>query len=218
MNPPLALASPANIVKVLSGPGRYGPGQILRRRSTKQSMEAADELAALLARTAAQDREAFAELYRRTSAKLLGIALRILRRRDLADDLLQEIYVKIWERAGDFNASRGSAITWMSTITRNRAIDEIRRKGMVAIDDLPEGFEAAGDSPDPLAGRERSEQLQGLLACLQELDPQKRIIVLLAYYNGTSREALSQRFDTPVPTIKTWLHRSLAQLRQCLKS
>jgi RNA polymerase sigma-70 factor (ECF subfamily) len=179
-------------------------------------MEAAAELTALLARTAMRDREAFAELYRRTSAKLLGIILRILRRRDLADDVLQEVYIKIWERAGDFDSSRASPMTWISAIARNRAIDEIRRKGMMAIDDLPLSFEVAGDNPDPLASRERGDQLRGLLACLQELDPQRRLMVLLAYYHGASREALSQRFETPVPTIKTWLHRSLAQLRQCL--
>jgi RNA polymerase sigma-70 factor (ECF subfamily) len=181
-------------------------------------MDAAAELTALLARTAARDREAFAELYRRTSAKLLGIVMRILRRRDLADDILQEIYVKIWERAGDFDPARASAVTWMSAIARNRAIDEVRRKAMLAIDDLPLGFEIAGDNPDPLAARERSEQLSGLLVCLQKLDPQKRIMILLAYYHGESREALSRRFATPVPTIKTWLHRSLAQIRECLAS
>jgi RNA polymerase sigma-70 factor (ECF subfamily) len=181
-------------------------------------MEAAEELAALLARAAARDRQAFAELYRRTSAKLLGILLRMLQRRDLAEDLLQEVYVKIWERADDFDAARASAMTWMAAIARTRAIDEIRHKAIMTTGDLPDGFEAAGDSPDPLAAREQKEQLRGLLACLQELEPQKGQMVLLAYYHGASREALSQRFDTPVPTIKTWLHRSLAQLRRCLTS
>lgn len=181
-------------------------------------MEAAEELAALLARTAAKDRDAFAALYTRTSAKLLGIAMRILRRRDLAEEILQEVYLKIWEHAGDFDASRANVMTWMSTIARNRAIDEVRRKGTVAIEELPEGIELAGDNPDPLASRERGEQLRGLMRCLQELDSQKRLMVLLAYYHGASREALSKRFATPVPTIKTWLHRSLIQLRQCLAS
>jgi RNA polymerase sigma-70 factor (ECF subfamily) len=181
-------------------------------------MQAAEELTELLARVAVQDSDAFAALYQRSSAKLLGVILRILARRDLAEEILQEVYVKIWENADRFDRSRASAMTWMSTIARNRAIDELRRKGVLAIDELPEGIEGVGEKSDPLASRERSEQLQALLNCLNTLDSQKRLMVLLAYYRGSSREALSKRFDIPVPTVKTWLHRSLAQLRQCLAS
>ena len=106
----------------------------------------------------------------------------------------------------------------MAAIIRNRALDEVRRKTPAQIEDMPEGFEPAAETEDPLAGRERSEGLRRLLACLDKLDPQKRQMVLLAYYHGTSRDALAQRYEAPVPTIKTWLHRSLAQLRACLSS
>jgi RNA polymerase sigma-70 factor (ECF subfamily) len=83
---------------------------------------------------------------------------------------------------------------------------------------LPESFEPVADDIDPLAARERSEGLAALLDCLRALDEEKREAVLLAYYHGLSREALARRFGRPVPTIKTWLHRSLAQLRDCLAS
>jgi RNA polymerase sigma-70 factor (ECF subfamily) len=169
-------------------------------------------------RVARKDRAAFAALYRATSAKMFGTALRILRRRDLAEDILQEVYTKVWERAGDFDASKASPVTWMATIVRNRALDEVRRKTPVPLENMPEGFEPAAEPQDPLAGRERSESLKQLLACLDKLEPQKRQMVMLAYYRGASRDALAQRYEAPVPTIKTWLHRSLAQLRACLSS
>ncbi|SDR62556.1 RNA polymerase sigma-70 factor, ECF subfamily [Rhizobiales bacterium GAS191] len=185
---------------------------------TERGMRASEDIVELMGRVARQDRAAFAELYRATSAKLFGTAFRILRRRDLAEEVLQEVYAKIWERAGDFDAAKASPVTWMAAIVRNRALDEVRRKPMTLVEDMPEGFEPAADNPDPLAARERSEKLRQLLACLDKLDPQKRQMVLLAYYHGASREALAARYEAPVPTIKTWLHRSLAQLRLCLSS
>jgi len=179
---------------------------------------AADDLTHLLIRIAARDAAAFAALYRATSAKLYGVVARILTRGDVAADVLQEAYVRIWERAGDFDPAKGSALAWMATIARNRALDEARRVRPGSLEDQPEGFEPAAEDVDPLGARERSEGFQALIDCLKGLDEEKRAIVLLAYYRGSSREALAKRFGRPVATIKTWLHRSLAQLRDCLKS
>jgi RNA polymerase sigma-70 factor, ECF subfamily len=176
------------------------------------------DLAALMARVAARDRAAFAALYQRTQAKLYGVVARIVSRRDLAGEILQEAYVRIWERAADFDPAKGSPIAWMATIARNRALDEALRTQPVALGDMPEGFDPAADEVDPLESRERSETLAALMRCLDALDPEKRQIVLLAYYRGASREALAKRFDRPAPTIKTWLRRSLADLRDCLSS
>ena len=177
------------------------------------------ELIALMARAAAGDRSAFAEIYQLTSAKLFGIAHRILRDEAASRDVLQEAYVKIWQRIGDFDAASGSPITWMGIIVRNRALDELRRRrpmdSLTREDDTESDI--AAQTEDPLAGRERSEALRRLLACLGGLEDTRRQVVLLAYYRGLSREDLARRFDRPVPTIKTWLHRSLAQLRGCLE-
>ena len=177
-----------------------------------------DDLTHLLARIAARDTTAFAALYRETSAKLYGVVARILKRSDVAADVLQETYVRVWEKAGEFDSAKGSAMAWMATIARNRALDEVGRVRPVSLEDQPEGFEPAAEEVDPLGARERSEGLARLIGCLQGLDEEKRAVVLLAYYRGLSREALAKRFGRPVPTIKTWLHRSLAQLRDCLKS
>jgi RNA polymerase sigma-70 factor (ECF subfamily) len=179
---------------------------------------AGEDPADLLSRIAARDAAAFAALYKQTSAKLYGVVARILTRGDVAADVLQEAYVRIWEKAGDFDPVKGSALAWMATIARNRALDEVRRVRPVSLEDQPEGFEPAAEEIDPLAARERSEGLAALVDCLKALDEEKRAIVLLAYYGGSSREALAKRFGRPVPTIKTWLHRSLAQLRDCLAS
>ena len=179
---------------------------------------AGDDLANLLSRVAARDAEAFAALYQQTSAKLYGVVARILTRGDVAADVLQEAYVRIWEKAGEFDPAKGSALAWMATIARNRALDEVRRVRPASLEDQPESFEPAAEEVDPLAARDRSEGLARLVGCLKKLDEEKRAVVLLAYYRGLSREALSKRFGRPVATIKTWLHRSLAQLRDCLES
>ena len=186
-------------------------------RQGGRSGEAA-ELADLLKRVAARDAAAFSALYKRTSARLYGVVARILAGGEAAE-ALQEAYVRVWEKAGDFDPAKGSALAWMATIARNRALDEVRRvRPPSASLDEGEGFELADEAVDPLAARERSEALSALIGCLERLEKDKRSMVLLAYYHGLSREALAKRFGAPAPTIKTWLRRSLAQLRDCLAS
>jgi RNA polymerase sigma-70 factor (ECF subfamily) len=176
------------------------------------------ELADLLRRVARRDEAAFKALYHATSGRLYGLVFRILPRADAAAEALQDAFVRIWRKAGDFDAGKGAPLAWMAAIARNRALDEVRRVRPVSLEDMPEDFEPAADPVDPLAAREKSERLAALIACLERLEDEKRAIVLLAYYHGASREALARRFGRPVPTIKTWLHRSLAQLRDCLSS
>jgi len=183
-----------------------------------QAKAASEDLAALLARVAARDSAAFAALYRATQGVLYGVVARILTRGDASGEALQEAYVRIWEKAGEYDPAKGSPIGWMATIARNRALDEIRRVRPASLEEMPEGFEPAAESVDPLAARARSERLTALIACLGKLDADKREAVLLAYYRGFSRDALAKRFGAPTPTIKTWLRRSLMQLRECLES
>ena len=178
-----------------------------------------DALAALLKRVALQDREAFSDLYHATSMKLFGITLRILRSRAIAEDVLQDVYVKIWERASDFAPSRGAPITWMAAIARNRALDEVRRdkkwvssEEVAGFDDIP----ASGN--DALEQMQQSEDYQKLATCLGGLEEEKRRMIILAYQTGLSRESLAQKFGQPLSTIKTWLRRSLHSLKACLNS
>ena len=182
------------------------------------SVAAAGELAELLARVAVWDRAAFARLYKLTNAKLYGVVARIVSNRDLTHEVLQEAYVKVWERAGDYDPNKGSPLAWMATIARNRALDEVRRVRPLSLEDMPASFEPAAEVIDPLEQKQTSEELKALLTCLSGLDDEKRRMVLLAYYHGLSREALAKRFDKPVATVKTRLRRSLAQLKDCLGS
>jgi RNA polymerase sigma-70 factor (ECF subfamily) len=176
------------------------------------------ELVWLMAGVARGDQAAFERLYTATRAKLYGVVLRILRRTDLAEEVVQEAYLKIWNNAGSFDPKLATPITWMVAIARNRALDVVRRKSEVSIEDEPAAMEAAGEEPDPLARQEMTDELRRLLGCLGQLEEDRRRLVLLAYYSGWSREQLSAKFGAPANTIKTWLRRSLLEIRECLGS
>lgn len=179
--------------------------------------EGPNDLVRLLARVATRDRNAFARLYNLTSAKLYGIILRISRRRDLADEVLQEVFVRIWERAVDFDPDRASPIAWMAAIARNRALDEVRKKQIVETGaPIEEAVDVADPAKPALELMELADDGRRLADCLGRLEGNRKEIVRLAYLDGWSREELSQRFGAPVATIKTWLHRSLKQLKDCL--
>lgn len=179
-------------------------------------MLTASELVWLMAAVAKGDQAAFERLYAATRSKLFGVALRILRRQDLAEEVIQETYVKIWTSAGQYNPSAASPITWMVAIARNRSIDLLRKRTEVSMEEEPEAMNVASDSEDPLAKRQMTEELKRLLGCVGTLEPDRQRLVLLAYYNGWSREQLAAQLDKPVNTIKTWLRRSLLEIRECL--
>ena len=172
-------------------------------------MKSDSDIALLLTQVAQRDRVAFANIYRATSPKLYGIILRILRRRDIADEVLQEVYVKIWERAGDFRPEKASVITWMATIARNRAIDEVRRKNPSSIVDHPEVQDMPSDDVTAFESVLRAENAKRLADCLGQLDADRRQMVVLAYCDGLSRDELASKYGQPVNTIKTWLRRAL---------
>jgi RNA polymerase sigma-70 factor, ECF subfamily len=174
------------------------------------------ELVGLLAAIAKQDAAAFERLYDATRAKLYGVLLRILGRPELAEEVMQETYLKVWRMADKFNPAIATPITWMVALARNRAIDIVRKKGEISIEDAPQALEVAADTPTPLARREMTEELKRLLSCLGKLDPEKQRILLLAYYSGWSRDQLAKKLDIPVNTIKTWLRRSLLEIRGCM--
>jgi RNA polymerase sigma-70 factor (ECF subfamily) len=173
------------------------------------------DLADALERTARGDLAAFKAVYAATCVKLYGVIIRILGRPELADEVLQEVYVRVWQRAGDFDRTASSPITWLATIARNRALDEVRRHTMQSLEDHPELLQVPS-ADDPAGEVEQSEELRRLHACLEGLEPEKKEIVLLAYYHGLTRDQIASRFNRPAATVKTWLRRSLAQLKDCL--
>ena len=181
-------------------------------------MSSARPLDALVAATAAGDRAAFAELYHSTSAKLFGVALRILKRRELAEEVLQEAYLAIWRHAGDYRAEKGSPITWMVTITRHRAIDRHRRnRPETPIDDEVAAEAWADPGPDPLESAIQSDALRAISECLSTLERRQRDCILLAFYEGYTHQELAARFDSPLGTVKSWVRRGLIQVKECLE-
>jgi RNA polymerase sigma-70 factor, ECF subfamily len=174
------------------------------------------ELVWLLGAVGRGDEAAFERLYGATRAKLYGVLVRILGKPALAEEVMEETYLKVWKMADQFDPATASPITWMVAMARNRAIDIVRKRGDVSIDEEPEAPEPAAEAPAPLARREMTAELKRLLSCLGRLDPEKQRIVLLAYYSGWSRDQLASKLDIPVNTIKTWLRRSLLEIRECM--
>ena len=174
------------------------------------------ELVWLVGAVAKGDTAAFERLYGATRAKLYGVLLRILGKPELAEEVMQETYLKVWTMADKFDPTLASPITWMVAMARNRAIDIVRKRGEISIEEEPEAQNVPAERQAPLARREMTEELKRRLSCLGKLDPEKQRIVLLAYYSGWSREQLSTKLDIPVNTIKTWLRRSLLEIRECM--
>lgn len=174
-------------------------------------------LAQLVERAATGDRSALAELYRATAPQLFGLALGIVRRRDLAEEALQECFMAVWRHAGRFDAERGSAMAWMARILRNECFDLRARLGRETSLD-PAVAEALVDpAAGPLALAEGSAEARALQRCLGELEAKPREGVLLAYYQGLTFEEVAARMGAPLGTVKSWIRRSLMRLKQCLE-
>lgn len=174
-----------------------------------------EELNRLLIQTGRNDQQAFAELYKRTSSKLLGVCLRMLRDRGEAEDVLQETYTTVWRRAAGFDAAKASAITWLITLSRNKAIDRLRQRREVLLDD-PSMLDAIDERPAPAADAESGQEYLRLQKCLDRLEPQQRDSVRKAFFTGATYSELAARCKVPLGTMKSWIRRSLIQLRTCL--
>lgn len=179
-------------------------------------MVTSDDISSLLARIALRDRQAFDLLYQHTSAKLFGVTLRLLKDRSEAEEALQEIYVKIWQRADRYGISQASAMSWLIAIARNHSIDRLRarKQAFASIDDKPD---IADNAPTPEARAMASAMRARIDACLEQLDAKKADAVRGAYLDGYAYQELADRLETPLNTIRTWLRRSLLKLRDCLE-
>ena len=172
--------------------------------------------ASTLAAVAQGDRRAFRALYDATAPKLFGIALRIVQDRALAEEVLQDVYLRVWRNAASYAAEAGEPMAWLSTIARYRAIDVKRQRREVLVGPNEDGQDWLDGVPDGRDAEAAFVEGDGLRRCLGRLEDTQRACVVLAYQDGLSREELAERFGRPVNTIKTWLHRGLNTLRACL--
>lgn len=174
-----------------------------------------DRLVDLLGRTADGDQAAFRQLYADTSAHLNAVLLRMLRRRDWADEALQDCYLRVWQKADTYAAEKGAPMTWLMSIARYRGLDLLRARRPEVSDDLaPEKSAPEYEAPDRLA--ESNQALAQLEQCLDGLGSEQRKSILMAFYEGYTHSELSERLETPVGTVKSWVRRGLLRLRDCL--
>ena len=173
-----------------------------------------DVLESLLARCALGDRAAFQALYEQTSAPLYSSLLRLLRRRDAAEDVLQEVFVAVWRRAGDYRAAKRRPLTWLTSIARYRALDILRRQGRER--PMEEGEEPADESDTGEHEIVDARSADRLNNCMDRLAPEQRRCVRLAYVEGLTHVDIARAVSAPLGTVKSWLRRSLQALKQCM--
>ncbi len=174
---------------------------------------------ALLGQVALGNRAAFETLYRQTSSRLFGICVRVLNQRAEAEEVLQEVYTSVWRKAAQFDATRASAVSWLSMMARNKSIDRLRtlpaRNSRTPIE-MAQEIEDPGASPaqqaETLTDRARLEN------CLGQLEPRRHSLIRAAFFDGATYEELAARIQAPLGSVKSWIRRGLMQLRSCLES
>lgn len=188
-------------------------------RMTAPSPDA--ELIALLDRVARHDQTALRLLYDRAGSKLFGLALRVLRQRESAEDVLQEAFLTIWRVAPDYRAALSPPMAWMGLIVRSRALDLLRRQRSDRAQ-LTQEFDEVmaetleSDAPNPMDTADASEQARALHQCLQQLESKQRDVLSLAYLRDLSHGELAAQLKLPLGTVKTWIRRGLDKLRTCM--
>ncbi|AOI60028.1 sigma-70 family RNA polymerase sigma factor [Burkholderia diffusa] len=189
-----------------SAPSRDADADVARR----------EHLNRLMARAAGGDQVAFAELYRLSASRVFGTIVRMLHDHGEAEDLLQEVYTTAWRRIETFDPARGGAMTWLITLARNRTIDRLRQHRDAQLDD-EQVLELPDEDPTPAALAEATQERQRLEHCLSQLDPQQGRAVREAFFSGATYSELAARLRVPLGTMKSWIRRSLMQLKVCLE-
>lgn len=165
---------------------------------------------------ASGDKLALKRIYDAESARMLGVAQRLLKRRALAEEAVQDAFILIWRHAARFDPERGGGLTWIYAILRNRSLSILRDEKRTEISDTPVAEETASEEDDPETVMSKLSDARALQACLETLPPQRRSLVLLAFVQGLTHGELAERVKLPLGTVKSWIRRSLIALRECL--
>jgi RNA polymerase sigma factor (sigma-70 family) len=169
-----------------------------------------------LVATGQEDRAAFRILYDLTSAKLFGIVLRICNDRQAAEEVLSDVYLTVWKRAGAYEPGRASPISWLAVIARNRAIDWRRATRRAPSTPLEEAPDVADDRPDAVGLLLQDENARALHLCLDALDDKQRRAIRTAFFEGITYAELAEQQSVPLGTMKSWVRRGLLRLKECL--
>lgn len=167
------------------------------------------------------DKQALHGLYRRESRRMLGVALRIVRHRHIAEDVIHDAFISIWTKAGSFDGARGSALGWMYSIVRHQALNTVRdgrREVTLEEESLePDEDAASWHMAERMADAfELRADLGRLHDCLAQLDAAKRNSILFAYLDGCSHAEIAERLRAPLGTVKAWIRRGISSLRECM--
>jgi len=189
---------------------------------TTESPERSGDLADLLARTALADQAAFSELYRRTSPHLYAVAVRILREPAAAEEVLQEAFVSIWHHAGRYAAELSQPQTWLASIVRNRCLDRLRRRDLDRVsltrnDDEETEIELPADGASPVELLIAGAEAASVRDCVEALEGGQKQAIALAFFQGLTHAELARALREPLGTVKSWVRRGLARLKQCLE-
>lgn len=169
-----------------------------------------EELVALLKQ---QSRDAFNYLYQHYSAVLYGVVLRVINDEQTAQDVLQEVFVKIWNNIASFNAEKGRIYTWMINIARNAAIDKLRSKGEIMKSKIHTGEDVVYNVQKGLKTEQQTDAI-GLREMVNGLKPEYYTIVQLAYFKGYTLDEISKTLDIPLGTVKTRMRHAIQLLRE----
>jgi|SRR5581483_7670465 len=177
-------------------------------KAPDQALEA--QVSAAIIRCAGGDRSALRVIYDLEASRMTGVAMRILRRKDLAEEAVHDAFVRIWHGAKGFDPARGLGRPWLYAIVRNRALTILRDEGRFESDDgeTPE--------PDPEMAVAQLPESNALRRCLEQLDARKRAAVVLAYVHGMSHGELAGKLGVPLGTAKSWTRRGLISLQECM--
>lgn len=184
--------------------------------ATSNAADDRQQLVDALAQVREGSQPALAEVYRRTSSKLFGICLRILGDRSEAEDALQEVYVNVWRKAGSFDPSRASPISWLAAMARNRAIDRIRSSGRRKQEPIELAAGIADGAPTAPELIEQGQESGRLQNCLGELEQRQSQAIRAAFFDGFTYSELAERTGVPLGTMKSWVRRGLLRLKECL--
>ncbi|MEJ7670364.1 MAG: sigma-70 family RNA polymerase sigma factor [Casimicrobiaceae bacterium] len=171
---------------------------------------------ATLAACARGETAALRELYARDASWLMGVAMRIVRRRELAGEVLHDAFVQIWQKSHTFDSKLGSGRGWIYSVVRHGALTTLRRQSREIAAGYSSFEDIADPAADPLADLTRSTEAQALHRCLQALDEKRRTCILLAYMEGLTQQQIADRLRAPLGTVKAWIRRGLIALKECL--
>lgn len=175
-----------------------------------------DDVAALLSKVALRERLALSQLYQQTSPKLFGLCLRLLKDRGEAEDALQDIFIKIWQKAESYSATGHNAMAWLNAIARYHCIDKLRMRTPVG-EDIDDAWDIADTALNPEQSTSLRSEGKRIDRCMEELEAERAGAVRKAYVEGASYQELADSLGVPLNTVRTWLRRSLLTLRECLE-